>query len=257
MRWLAYALTAALAVVVTLAIVAPAQWLAGAVSDATAGRVGLAEARGTVWNGSAILVLTAGEDANAPRTSLPERLSWELSPWRLLLGAVRLRVAHPSALAQPVQIDKTWAGPLQIGATQLRLPAALLAGLGAPWNTIRPGGQITISWVGLTLAPGRMTGDIQGEWQFASSTLTPVSPFGHYRLDVSGGFPGTRLTLGTLAGPLEMTGNGTIAERGRVRFQGVAQPLANTDATTRTQLSGLISLLGRRNGDTAILNIGN
>ena len=257
MRWLAYALTALVAIVVTLAFVAPAQWLAGAVHDATAGRVELAEARGTVWNGSAILVLSAGEDASAPRTSLPERLSWELNPWRLLVGAVRLRVAHPSALAQPVQIDKAFGGPLQIGATQLRLPAALLAGLGAPWNTIRPGGQLTIAWIGLALEPGRMTGDIQGEWQFASSALTPVSPFGHYRLDVSGGYPGTRLALGTLAGPLEMTGNGTIAERGRVRFQGVARPLSNTDATTRTQLSGLISLLGRRDGDTALLNIGN
>src|SRR5687768_12678422 len=166
MRWLAYALTARVASVVTLAFVAPAQWLAGAVHDATAGRVELAEARGTVWNGSAILVLSAGEDASAPRTSLPERLSWELNPWRLLVGAVRLRVAHPSALAQPVQIDKAFGGPLQIGATQLRLPAALLAGLGAPWNTIRPGGQLTIAWIGLALAPGRMTGDIQGEWQF-------------------------------------------------------------------------------------------
>jgi len=257
MRWLVYVLTAALAVVVTLAFVAPAQWLAGAVHDATHGRVELAEARGTVWNGSAVLVLAPGEDALAPRTALPERLGWELNPWRLLLGAVRLRVAHPSALAQPVQIDKTWGGPLEIGPTQLRLPAALLAGLGAPWNTIRPGGQITVSWLRLSLAPGRMTGDIQGEWQFASSTLTPVSPFGHYRLDVAGGYPGTRLALSTLAGPLEMTGNGTIAERGRVRFQGAARPLANTDATTRTQLSGLISLLGRREGDTAILNIGN
>jgi general secretion pathway protein N len=257
MRWFAYALTAVLAVLVTLALVAPAQWLAGSVSEATAGRVELAEARGTVWNGSAVLVLAAGEDASAPRTSLPERLQWDLSPWHLAAGAVRLRLAHPSALAQPMQVDKRWGGPLQIGAAQIRLPAALLAGLGAPWNTIRPGGLITVSWASLALDRGRASGDVQGEWQFASSTLTPVSPFGHYRLNLSGGFPGTRLTLVTLTGPLEMTGDGTIAERGRVRFQGVARPVANADATTRTQLSGLISLLGRRDGDAAILNIGN
>jgi general secretion pathway protein N len=257
MRWLAYAVTALVTIAVTLAVVAPAQWLAHAVESATAGRIELAEARGTVWNGSAVVVLAAGEDAQAPRTSLPENLRWQLSPWRLFAGTMHLQLAHPSALAQPLLIDKRWGGPLQIGPAQIRLPAALLAGLGAPWNTIRPGGVLTVAWNSLVIDGARATGNVSGEWQFASSILTPVSPFGHYRLDMSGGFPGTRLTLVTLSGPLELQGNGTIAERGRVRFQGVARPVASADATTRTQLSGLISLLGRRDGDTAILNIGN
>jgi len=41
-----------------------------------------------------------------------------------------------------------------------------------------------------------------------------------------------------------------------LRFEGIARALAATDAATKTQLTGLISLLGRREGDAAILSFG-
>jgi hypothetical protein len=56
---------------------------------------------------------------------------------------------------------------------------------------------------------------------------------------------------------LELTGSGTIAEGGRLRFDGVARPVPGTDPAVKTQLSGLISLLGpRRDSDTATLRFG-
>jgi hypothetical protein len=75
-------------------------------------------------------------------------------------------------------------------------------------------------------------------------------------LQTSGQYPGTRLELQTISGPLELTGSGTIGEGGRLRFQGIARPLATADPATKTQLTGLISLLGRRDGDAAILSFG-
>jgi general secretion pathway protein N len=99
-------------------------------------------------------------------------------------------------------------------------------------------------------------GNLSAEWQFASSALTPVSPFGHYRLQSNGDYPGLQLTLQTLAGPLEMTGNGTIAEGGRLGFQGLARAAPGADPAVKLQLAGLIALLGRREGETAILNFG-
>ena len=106
------------------------------------------------------------------------------------------------------------------------------------------------------IEPRRFQGNITAEWQFASSNLTPVSPFGHYRLLTNGVFPGTQLNLLTISGPLELTGSGTIAEGGRLRFQGIARALPGTDPAIKTQLTGLISLLGRRDGESAILNFG-
>lgn len=241
---------------VTALVFAPAQWAAGAVRDATGGRVDLAEAQGTLWNGSATVVLAAGSGSGSARASLPERLSWRLSPWQLLIGTLDLTVSHPSALAQPLLVRASVGNPVTLGATTLRVPAALLVGLGAPWNTVRPGGVVSITWDTLRIGPNRWKGNLSAEWQFASSALTPVSPFGHYRLQTNGAFPGTQLNLLTISGPLELTGSGTIDEGGRLRFRGVARAAPGTDPAVKTQLTGLISLLGRRDGESAILSFG-
>jgi hypothetical protein len=55
---------------------------------------------------------------------------------------------------------------------------------------------------------------------------------------------------------MQMSGDGTIADGNRLRFQGTAQVQPGTDQAVATQLSGLISLLGPRSGDGAILNFG-
>jgi general secretion pathway protein N len=247
---------ALIAVVFTTLVLAPAQWVAGAMHSVTHGRVELAEATGTAWNGEATLVLSSGPEEGAARASLPERLRWRLSPWQLIVGAVDLTVSHPSALEQPLTARVGIGRPLVLSASTLRLPASLLTGLGAPWNTIRPGGLLTLSWDRLEIGQGSLKGGITGEWQMASSSFSPVSPFGHYRMRTNGVFPGTQLELETISGPLEMTGSGTITPDGFLRFQGIAQPLAGTDPAVKTQLTGLLSLLGRRRGDTAILSFG-
>lgn len=256
LRLLASLLVATTSVLLTTLLAAPAQWLASAVADATDGHVLLAEASGSLWNGRASVVLAPGADSGSPAMSLPETMHWTLSPWRLLTGNVDLELAHPSALAQPLRVRADLSRRVELSAETLRLPAAVLAGLGAPFNTIRPGGLIAIAWTRLQFQGGRMEGDIVAEWQFASSALSPVSPFGHYRLDASGGFPGTRLLLTTVTGPLEMTGDGTIAGRGNLSFRGRARATPGVDASTRAQLAGLITLLGRRDGDSAILSLG-
>jgi general secretion pathway protein N len=256
MRPLLYLLAAVVVLIVTVLVLAPAQWASGAVRSATNGRVDLAEARGTLWNGSAVVVLSAG-DAGSARASLPERLSWQLSPWALPVGELDLVLTHPSALSQPLAVRAPLAGgTTTLGATTLKLPASLLVGLGAPWNTVRPGGILTLNWDRLQIASGRINGNFSAEWQYASSALTPVSPMGHYRLTTNGVWPGTQLELLTISGPLELKGSGTIPEGGRLRFTGRAQAQAGTDPGVKAQLTGLISLLGRRDGDGALLNFG-
>jgi general secretion pathway protein N len=257
LRGLLYAIVAALSIGATAAVTAPAQWVASAIAQATGDRIVLAEATGSVWRGQASVVLSPGENAGIARIGLPETLSWQLSPWKLLTGTIDLTLSHPSALLQPLQLRADPAGRVQLLATTVRLPAALLAGLGAPFNTIKPGGVIGLSWQRLEIHRGRMQGDVVGEWQFASSALTTVAPFGSYRLLAEGGYPGTRLTLSTLSGPLELTGDGTIDEQGNFRFAGRARAQSGVDASTRAQLAGLVLLLGRRDGDSAILSLGN
>jgi general secretion pathway protein N len=257
MRIVLYIAAAAFALLITALVIAPAQWAASSVERSTGGRLALAEARGTLWNGSALLVLASSMEDGASRATLPERLTWRLSPWALLVGQVDLTLTHPSALAQPLTVRMPLrGGSITLSATTLRLPASLLVGVGAPWNTIRPGGILLFNWDRLVVDAGHMQGNISAEWQYASSALTPVSPMGHYRLQTNGVWPGTQLELLTVSGPLELKGSGTIAEGGRLRFRGRAQALAGTDPGVKAQLTGLISLLGRRDGEGALLNFG-
>lgn len=256
LRALVYGLVALFATAATILAVAPAQWMASVVRSASLGQLDLADARGSIWSGRAAVVVGSGERGSA-RVSLAEPISWTLAPWPLLAGVIQLKLSHPSALAQPLELQATLTRHLDAGPVAMRLPASLLVGLGAPWNTIQPGGVILISWDRLIVDTGRLQGNVTAEWQFASSALTPVSPFGHYRLQTNGTYPGTQLNLLTLSGPLELTGSGTIAEGGRLRFQGVARALPGADAAVKVQLAGLIALLGRREGDTALLNFGN
>jgi general secretion pathway protein N len=258
MRKALFILAAILALLLTVLVIAPAQWVASTVKNATGSRLELAEASGTAWSGSALLVLTSSQEPGAPRATLPERLAWRLSPWALLVGQLDLTLTHPSALTQPltVRAPLTGTGATTLSATTLRVPASLLVGIGAPWNTIRPGGILMINWDRLQFENRRMQGNISAEWQYASSALTPVSPMGHYRLLTNGVWPGTQLDLLTISGPLELKGSGTIAEGGRLRFTGRAQAMAGTDPGVKAQLTGLISLLGRRDGEGALLNFG-
>jgi general secretion pathway protein N len=256
LRGLTAMLVAAASIVATTLVLAPAQWMAAAVAGATGGHLVFAEAAGSMWNGRAVVVLAPGADSDIGRVSLPETLSWQLSPWRLLAGRLDLALSHPSALLQPLQVSGDLSGRIELGATTVRLPATVLVGLGAPFNTIRPGGLVGIAWQRLEMQGGRLQGDITGEWQFASSALTTVAPFGHYRLLATGGYPGTRLALSTVSGPLELNGDGTIDETGNLRFTGRARAMAGADPFTRAQLAGLVLLLGRRDGDSAILSFG-
>jgi general secretion pathway protein N len=254
--WLAAAAGGLAAALATTLVLAPAQWAAAAVSNASGGRVELAEASGSIWNGSATLVVAPGADRRDDRASLPGTLTWTLRPWGLLHATVDLTLQHTAALAAPLRIQAEADGRVRIGAASIRLPASILAGLGAPWNTVRPGGVLTLRTDGLEARAGRIQGALVGEWEYASSALTPVSPIGHYRLLLTGPYPGTQVDLQTVSGPLELTGSGTIDEGGRLRFDGIARALAATDPATRTQLTWLIALLGRTDGESAILRLG-
>ena len=256
LRGLLFVLVAAASILATALTMAPAQWVASAMASATAEHLVLAEATGSVWRGQASVVLAPGTGGGVNRIALPETLSWQLSPWSLLTGTLDLTLSHPSALLQPLQLRADLSGRVELRATTVRLPATVLAGLGAPFNTIKPGGLLSFSWQKLEFHGGRMRGDLVGEWQFASSALNTVAPFGHYRLLAEGGYPGTTLILSTLAGPLDLTGDGTIDDAGRLQFSGRARAQTGVDASTRAQLAGLVALLGRRDGDSAILSLG-
>ncbi|MCO5356228.1 type II secretion system protein N [Acidovorax kalamii] len=232
---------------------APAHWLASGVARATQGQVQLLQARGTVWTGSAQLLLTGGA-ASRDSAALPGRLDWQLRP---SFDGLRVQLHASCCTPAPLQarVQASWAGTtLQVADGQSQWPAALLAGLGTPWNTLQPQGQLALQTQALAMhwAAGRMvlSGQAQLDARAMSSRLSTLRPMGSYRLALQGGEAPT-LTLSTLDGALQLSGTGQWVGQ-RLRFAGEASAAPEREAA----LSNLLNIIGRRNGARSIITVG-
>ena len=244
---------ALLGLVLATLVNAPARWLTGALQQASAGRLVFQDARGTVWNGSARLTLSGGAGSTDAAT-LPGRLNWRLRPSGTRLQA-ELRAECCMAQAWHLNLSPRWGGAsLQLADSRSQWPARALAGLGTPWNTVQPEGQLTLSTQGLAAewAAGRMLlrGQLRLDALHMASRLSTVKPMGSYRLTVLGG-AAPSLQLETLEGSLQLIGTGQWIGS-QFRFEGVASAAPERlDA-----LSNLLNIIGRRDGARAIIKLG-
>jgi len=232
---------------------APASWLAALLLQASSGHLQLAQVRGTVWDGSAQLVLAGGTGSH-DAAALPGRVQWRLRPgWQGLAVQLDASCCTP----RPLQLNATarWGGGrlvLADGASQW--PAAVLAGLGTPWNTLQPEGQLSLSTRGLSVewVEGRLVlaGQAQLEAIGISSRLSTLRPMGSYRITLEGGSTST-LQLDTLEGSLQLTGSGRWVGS-RLRFEGTASAAPEREAA----LSNLLNIIGRRQGARSIITVG-
>lgn len=244
-----------LGTVAALGVFAPAQWLATVIERASAGQVLLAQARGTLWTGSAQWVFTGGAGSQ-DRVALPGRIHWQLRPhWTGLDATLTADCCTRSSTPLALTLTPRWGGA-QIAwqDSQSQWPAALLSGLGTPWNTLQLQGQMVLQTHRATLqwTAGRVHfgGQLQLDAQAISSRLSTLQPMGSYRLQLQGGETPT-LQLQTLEGHLLLSGNGQWVGR-RLRFSGEAQAAPKYEA----QLSNLLNIIGRRNGARAIITLG-
>jgi len=242
--WMDLAWKAAAVIVTALVVVAafaPAAWLGEVLHRRSALR--LVHASGTVWNGSAMIAVSDGRLARL----VPGRVSWNVEWGALPAGRVEVSVRH-QALDGPVRIAFERRAA-KVTAGEARLPAALLEVLGAPFNTIRPGGTLHLRWDTLSLDGGGLEGRLQADWDNARSSLWPVGPLGRFRLtaEANGGRGQARLV--TLEGPLLLAGEASL-DNGRIRFTGTA----DAQPEMRAGLNGLIGVLGRRTGERVALS---
>lgn len=260
---------------------APAQWLADGLSQGTGQHLLLADARGSLWNGSATLVLTGGAGSR-DASVLPGRLQWRLRPgWHglqlnasqacCLQGELQLQLQPQwggytvvlAAPAGPVAVqagDSTApANAAPAGAGTLgHWPAAWLAGLGTPWNTLQLGGVLRVASPGLALQSvqgrWRLAGGLTVELLDASSRLSSLPQLGSYRLQLKGsGAAGEAATLrlDSLSGALQLSGSGQWNGVG-LRFRGEARAAEAQGPA----LSNLLNIIGRRQGALSVISIG-
>jgi general secretion pathway protein N len=251
---------ALLGLLIALIVFAPASWLAAGIAWGSNGKVQLVNTRGTVWRGQGDLLLTGGEGSRT-ESALPQGLRWRLKPtWSERQPAVALALETPCCATQPMRITllpglkKT---TLRVAEFSSQWPAVLLAGLGTPWNTLRPEGQLALASKGLTVQrfEGRLKleGSLQVDALDMTSRLSTLRPLGSYRvlLDATPEGNSALLRLTTLNGGLQLQGNGRWVGA-RLRFQGFAQAAPGRE----TALENLLNIIGRRDGPRSILAVG-
>jgi len=233
---------------------APARWVAASVLQASNQQVALVNPRGTLWQGSAQLVFSGGAGSQ-DAVELPGLVHWSVVPRWQGLG---IRVSADCCTPQPLDLTVAPAGwgitRLQVADGQSHWPAGLLTGLGTPWNTVQPLGQLQLSSQGLALewAQGRatMAGSFQLDATNISSRLSTLQPMGSYRVTLQGGAT-TTLQLATLEGSLQLSGQGQWLGQS-LRFEGEARAAQDrVDA-----LSNLLNIIGRREGARSIIKVG-
>ena len=248
---------------------APAHWLTHAIEQASGERVLLPDAQGTVWSGSAQWVLNEGplNIATSPNlarpastTALPTRVTWQLGPsidFSNLRIALSAHIASACCTPQPVRVDVSplWRGVrVQVHNHTSSWPAGWLVGLGAPWNTVQPEGQMQLHTTQLQWMHQAGTEQLQGtaelQMQQLSTRLSTLRPLGSYRVRVQGGDT-MAITLDTLEGSLLLQGAGQLLN-GHVRFNGEASATPDAEAV----LSNLLNILGQRQGAKSILKMG-
>jgi len=258
--WLALVI-ACLAVVVRQM---PVSWISGSLASQTGCRVMLQQAIGTIWQGSAALAFSepnATEGGCRDPMSVTERFHWSTS---CKLFAMSCNTEIQFAALEQAQVIGWSLGKTQIASNEIKLPANILEGLGNPWSTLRPRGELGARWTDINLA-GSMgnymafsagntpsSGVIRIIISNLTSPISPVKPLGGYEIAANIGDTGMNWILSTNSGPLLLKGQGEFSSKGgNVEGKGMHfSGEANASPESKESLIGLLSLLGKKEGDT-------
>jgi general secretion pathway protein N len=183
-------------------------------------------------------MLAAGTDG-AGATLLPGRIEWTTAFLPLFTGRVHMTIRQTDAMPDAVTVDATTRGAT-VTAGQIAVPATLLAGLGAPFNTLDFDGSVRLSWTEFRLLNRNTYGQVVVTLDDMASRVSRVKPLGSYRVALQAQGASATIDLSTSKGPLMLTGNGAISQES-TSFQGTATAAPDQ----RENLAGLLNLLGR------------
>ena len=222
----------------TLLVMMPAAWIVPQFSKATGGHVNLVDPAGSLWHGSATLMLAAGSDGTGA-TLLPGRIQWTTAFLPLLTGRVHMTMRQTEAMPDAVTLDATTRGAT-LTEGQIAVPATLLSGLGAPFNTLDFDGNVRLAWTQFRLLNRNAYGQVVVTLDDMASRVSRVKPLGSYRVAMQAEGASATIDLSTSKGPLMLNGNGSVSQ-GSTSFQGTAKAAPDQ----RENLAGLLNLLGR------------
>ena len=242
----------------------PAQWLAQVVSQATQQQVQIQEAQGSVWQGSGKLVLTGGQGSR-DALALPGRIQWHTAlafhgfQWPQFVFNLNAACCMTQRAQLSLQVaERLGVWQLQVNDHRSQWPAHLLSGLGAPWNTLQPEGNLVLETKQLQVqfqtAKTWLQGGLTLTAENMSSKLSTLQPMGTYQIQLGGSASPQlmpSLTLSTQSGSLLLSGQGQW-QGSKLQFRGEASAVPEHAEA----LSNLLNIIGRRQGARSLLSLG-
>jgi len=197
-------------------LLAPASLVTGLLERATVGRLSMAQAEGTLWRGAGVLLL-----AHDNRFLPLGRYAWHISPAPSLS---QIAVAVDTGTDVPSQlIISPWRNEIEVSRAQASLPAQLLSVFAPQLLPYRLSGELVLTTEHFQITPDSNGGTVTVDWKQAHSGLTDISPLGDYRILLQGAGADMNVSLTTVAGKLQLAGNGQIQIGRALTFNGTAQ----------------------------------
>ena len=221
----------------------PLKWFQGTVSRNTQCKILLSDPMGSLWQGSTAIGFSEpaidGKSCR-PALAITERVQWttDCSLWRF---SCNVRIETP-ALFKPLQVEIR-PSRVVLQDNEIRLPAEILEVIGAPWTLLHPRADLGIRWNNLVFSEGKNTGSLRATLSDLSSPISQIKPLGSYEIQATLMDDGLDYTLTTTKGPLLLNAQGTLGSSASGQGQATATP------EMQEALTGLLNLIGRRQGD--------
>ena len=221
---------------VGLCIYAPAQLMGIALNQLSGGRLGIANPQGSFWQGNAHVILS-NTTQKAKALDLGN-IAWDTQPLQLLAGKFAVSLTLNQGTPFWLTLDTS---RVHIEHAAFTLPADFISTVVPSLKAAQLGGQLAISCDNFSIARQEILGQLEVDWNQASSPLSILNPLGSYHTVLAGSGTGLAIKLNTLStGPLIMQGNGRWAAREGLHFEGTAE----AEPSAKLQLQALLRVIG-------------
>jgi len=219
--------------VVALIATVPAAWIARTLERASAHKLLLREPAGTLWAGSGRLYA----DPRSGTLLDLGLLRWSTSWSAVLAGkfATDLALGEASAVMQ-LQMAPTYT---TIRGLNLEVPAGILSAFAPGLEALGPEGMLRIRSDDLRFDDGSILGLAEIEWRQVRLARRQGLALGSHIARLRGGGSKVDIELGTIEGPLRLSGGGSWTRDAGLSMAGAAEHGAEPSPALATFLRGV------------------
>jgi len=233
-----FALYAGIGIVIylaTLVATIPAPWAGSAVERISGHRLLLREPAGSLWSGSGRLYASSRA---GPLLELGV-LRWRTS-WAGILGARLAVEVTLGSSSKPALVQLSPSGAA-IRDVDLALPARVIASFAPGLETFGPGGLLHLRSDDMRFDRDSMLGLAELQWRDVRLARMPGLSLGSHLVRLRGAGSKVDIELGTIDGPLRLSGRGTWTRGAGLSLAGVAEHDAQSAPALAPFLTGMCS----------------